>query len=83
MTLYEFTSLSSTQQLDALWQQSRYLASRPQEDQYVSLYAMDAFFVEVYYDPTNNQITRHRAFVTSQLLLPYLPDQLLAQLIPR
>ena len=83
MTLYEFMALSSPQQLSAVWQQGQFLASRQQGDQRVNLYTMGAFFVEVFYSPSSNEITRHRAFVTSQLLLPYLPDQLLAQLIPR
>jgi hypothetical protein len=83
MTLYEFTALSSPQQLAAVWQQGNFLASRQQGDQPVNLYTMGAFFVEVFYLPSSNEITRHRAFLTSQLLLTYVPDQLLSQLIAR
>ncbi len=75
MTLYEFTALSSDQQLNTVWEQGRYLALRQEVDQRVGLYTLGTFFVEVFYDPAVNEFVRHRAFVTQRLLLPYVPDQ--------
>ena len=81
MTLYEFTALSSDQQLATVWEQGQYLARRHEAHQRVGLYNFGTFFVEVFYDPAINEFVRHRAFVTEKLLLAYVPDQFLSQLM--
>lgn len=81
ISLYEFSVFTSLQQLEVIWQQGQFVTSRHQGAQWVNLYTMGIFFVEVFYDPTLNKITLHRTFVTDKLLLPYVSDQLLAQLM--
>ena len=81
MSLYEFTALSSDQQLAIVWEQGQFLALRDEAGQRIGLYTLGEFFVEVFYDPAMNEIIRHRVFVTDELLLPYVPTQLLSQLL--
>ena len=81
MSLYEFTALSSDQQLAIVWEQGQFLAQRDEAGQQIGLYTLCTFFVEVFYDPAVNEIVRHRIFVTHKLLLPYVPAQLLSQLL--
>ena len=81
MSLYEFTALSADQQLAIVWEQGQFLALRHEADQRVGLYTLGTFFVEVFYDSAMKEIIRHRVFVTDKLLLPYVPTQLLSQLL--
>ena len=83
MDLYQFATLERTAQLAAIWTEGTFLDRRAEAGQWVCLYQLngkgpDSFFAEVYYNADHNQVQRHRAFVTTTLLLPYVPPALLA-----
>jgi hypothetical protein len=71
LTLDDFNSLTETEKADAVWTGS-FLADRQANGLMVQLYAVNSFYVEVFYDPQANQIVGFRAFNTKNLLVPYL-----------
>jgi len=73
MDLYEFNQLPFKHKAQFTWDNGTFLANR--EDQHgrkVNLYSAGKFFVEVYYSPKANAITKFRAFKSSKCLEPYL-----------
>lgn len=80
MGLYEFSMLSRDARMDVVFMEGQFLASRLEESLKAVLYKMNSFFVEVYYDPSTNQIIKSRTFVTHKLLEPYAPSNLLDEL---
>ena len=72
MTLYEFNALPDQRQQTAVWEQSNFVISRRDGRDYLNLYAIDLFFVEVRYNPDLNHITHCRAFYRIDALEPYL-----------
>lgn len=72
MTLYEFNALSDQDQQSAVWEQSNFVVSRRDGRDYLNLYAIDRFFVEIRYNPNQNQITHCRSFCSIDALEPYL-----------
>lgn len=71
ITLYQFNQLSENEKADTAWT-GAYLGNRTEEDHIVQLYSLPDFYVEVYYSPGTNAITRFRAFKQLRLLAPYL-----------
>ena len=71
MTLYEFNALDHHEKANTVWQGS-FLADREENGLMVQLYAVDLFYVEVFYDQTANKILSFRSFSTKNLLTPYL-----------
>ena len=71
MTLYDFIALNETQQAEATWE-GVFLGHRQDEEHKVLLYAIDAFYVEVYYHSNLIVIRKIRAFSSTTLLKPYL-----------
>ena len=71
MTLYEFNTLADDEKANAVWQGS-FLADREEDGLKIQLYAVDNFFVELFYDATENKITAFRSFNSKRLLAPYL-----------
>ena len=80
MTLYAFNQLPYERQLVAVFDTATFLITRWEEEEAVNLYHLpDGVFVELYYDPHVNEITRLRAFVSAAPLADYaaairLPD---------
>ena len=72
MTLYEFIALPDPEQQTAVWEQSNFVVSRRDGRDYLNLYAIDLFFVEVRYNPDLNQITHCQAICRIDALEPYL-----------
>lgn len=72
MTLYEFNALSDQQQQAAVWEQSNFVISWRDGRDYLNLYAIDRFFVEIRYNPSWNEITHCRGFCSMDALEPYL-----------
>ena len=72
MTLYQFNALSEEAQQNAIWERSTFIITRLDGHEYVNLYALDAFFVELRYDPIRNQVIEHRAFTHTSRLESYL-----------
>jgi hypothetical protein len=71
MTLYEFRSLTEEQQAEAVWN-GVFLDLRAYLGLNILLYAIDEFYVEVYYSPSLNKIEGLRPFRSTKPLEPYL-----------
>lgn len=71
ITLYDFLAMSEADQYEAVWK-GTYLGDRHENDLRIQCYSLGTFYVEVYYDPTANQIRRLRCFSQIQQLAPYL-----------
>ena len=57
MTPQEFNQLPSNVRAELLWDQGQYLLERVVYNEYiVKMYLVDKFYVEVYYNATDNQI---------------------------
>ena len=62
MTLYEFNSLSLGEKQSTIWEKGVFLDNYVTKDVRINCYAIDKFFVEVYYDAEHNTITNFTAF---------------------
>lgn len=71
MTLYEFKQLDEMEQLEAVWE-SVQIAERFDKDYAIVLYQRDSFYIEVYYNRTENFIRNIRTFANVSQLEPYL-----------
>ena len=56
MGLYEFIVLDINKKADTVWNHSTYLMSRPYVSGIANLYALEDFYVEIYYDREMNCI---------------------------
>lgn len=72
MGLYQFNLLPESERFAALWQNGVYLDTRTANGYRVNLYALFSFYVEVFYNPTSNQVERLRSFTSVNQLEPYL-----------
>lgn len=64
VTLKEFLTLTREKQFNTIFTIGDYLDTRAQDNNQVILYAVDHFFVELYFDPKINKIKKIRAFVS-------------------
>lgn len=71
MTLDEFNVLDLNEKAEAVWRGS-FLADGEENGLMVQLYAVNGFYVEVFYDALANKILSFRSFTSGQLLVPYL-----------
>jgi len=72
LTLYDFNGMNETAQAEAVFKEGVYIDGRDEDGLKVQLYRLDGFYVEVYYDPQGNKITRYRSFKSSGQLAPYV-----------
>ncbi|MEI6950450.1 hypothetical protein V9K67_24925 [Paraflavisolibacter sp. H34] len=71
MTLFEFNALREEEKARLLAEAVR-LAHREDDRELVLLFQIDGFYVEVYRDKEQYDITRIRSFTSTDLLDPYL-----------
>lgn len=71
LTVFDFNELTFNEKAEAVWKGS-YLADREEEGRTVQLYSLGAFYVELFYDPSANEIAGFHAFTSRNLLVPYL-----------
>lgn len=71
ITLYDFLGMSEADQYEVVWK-GTYLGDRQESDLRIQCYSLGTFYVEVYYDPKENQIRRLRSFSQIEQLAPYL-----------
>ena len=71
VTLNEFLALPRDKQFDAIFTIGDYLETRTQDNSQVILYAVDRFFVELYFDPKINKINNINAFENGKNLNKY------------
>lgn len=72
MGLYDFIALDLNQKADKVWNHATYTVARQIPSGYVSLYVLEDFYVEVYYDSSCNCIEDIRSFQSIECLEPYL-----------
>ena len=71
MTINEFNAFSKEVQLDVLLQEGIFLCYRTHGKQYIDLYQIEAFYVEVYYNQKQNRIPKLKSFLSTDALKPY------------
>lgn len=71
LTYLDFNDLTASEQAEAVWK-ATFLDDRLEGNHTVQLYRLDGFYVEVFYDPVNNQVDSFKAFNSSAYLAPYI-----------
>ncbi len=71
MTIDEFNTFSKEVKLDVLLHKGVFLCYRTHRKQYIDLYQIEAFYVEVYYNQTQDRITKLKSFLSTDALKPY------------
>ena len=72
MKLYEFSRLSEEEQYKTTWEIGVLVDQFIKDGIAINLYAINEFFVEVYYDQKNNKILYKKTFKHGELLDKYL-----------
>ncbi len=72
MKLYEFLGLSEEEQYNTTWAIGILVDQYIKENIAINLYAINEFFVEVYYDQATNKILYKKTFKQGELLDKYL-----------
>jgi len=72
LTLYDFNGMDQKEQGDALFREGIFVDDRVEAGLRVQLYGLCGFYVEVFYDPGANRITRLRSFSSSGQLAAYV-----------
>jgi hypothetical protein len=72
MKLYEFSRLSEEEQYNTTWTIGILVDQFIKDSIAINLYAINEFFVEVYYDQKNNKILYKKTFKHGELLDKYL-----------
>ena len=72
MNLYEFTKLSEEQQYNTTWAIGTLVDQFIKDGIAINLYVINEFFVEVYYDQSENKILYKKHFKQGELLDKYL-----------
>jgi hypothetical protein len=68
---YAFRALPFEDQLVVVYEEGRWLARRYEEEDWINLYHLGSFFVEVYYAPEANHVHRTRTFTSRESLMDY------------
>lgn len=71
MTLYDFNILDLNNKMEAIKQHDIFLDNHITKDVRINCYALDMFFVEVYYNSKSNKITEIQSFKTGKSLDKY------------
>jgi len=74
MTLYEFNVLELNERMEVVNQQGTFLDNHITKLERCNLYAINKFFVEVFYNADTNTITEIKSFKTGELLNKYSKD---------
>ena len=77
MTLYDFNILSFEDKQAAVWEYGSFIENKPVENgtlEYLSLYGIDKFYVELVYNIDTNKIVEVSSFKTGKYLDKYLPN---------
>jgi hypothetical protein len=72
MKLYEFLGLSDEEQYNTTWAIGVMVDQFIKDNIAINLYAINEFFVEVYYDQKTNKILYKKTFKHGELLDKYL-----------
>ena len=66
MTLYEFKSLSEDQQTELVWSEGDFVAERMENEFSILLYQVGYFYVELYCNSQENEISKLRSFSSNK-----------------
>ena len=72
MTLYQFNKQTKQNQIVALKKFGAFAASRKVDKDWVLLFQIDAFYIEVIYDSGGSNVEIVRCFKSTNMLKPYL-----------
>lgn len=72
MRMYDFKLLADDEQIDVLYEEGSFLGKRYFHGSQVLLYALDSFYVEVFYKQYRRHIDRINCFQSTAQLQPYL-----------
>ncbi len=72
MKLYEFSRLIEEEQYNVVWDIGTLVDQFFKESVVINLYAINEFFVEIYYDRDTNKILYKKHFKQGELLDKYL-----------
>lgn len=78
----QFCELSFQDQLNTVWQKGKLLETRRLPGFWLHLYAVDAFFVEMWVCQRRYEVTVLRGFVDTYELSPYIDQISLGGLLP-
>ena len=81
MGIYDYELLKENKKADMLWEKGTFLSSRAEGKMKYNLYALWSFYVEVFYDPEKNKMTKFRTFKSITPLEPYLDQVALDDLL--
>jgi hypothetical protein len=76
-SLYDFNILSFEDKQAAVWEFGSFIENKPIENgtlEYLSLYGIDKFYVELVYNRDTNKIVEVHSFKTGKYLEKYLPN---------
>jgi len=71
MTLYEFNILDENNKYQTTWDLGNHIDTAFTNEHSINLYAIDKFFVEVYYDAKSNKIVDIKSFIHGHSLDKY------------
>ena len=71
MTLYEFNLLEDNNKYQTTWDLGEHIDTLITKEYRINLYAIDKFFVEVYYNPKTNKIEDIQSFIHGHSLDKY------------
>ena len=74
MKLYDYIILSEDEQFNAVWNNGIHIDTFVNGNVKINLYAINDFFVEIYYDTVLNKIIAKKHFKHGHLLDKYLPQ---------
>ena len=77
MTLYDFNILSFEDKQATVWELGSFIENKPVKNdslEYLSLYGIDKFYVELVYNLDTNKIVTVHSFKTGKYLEKYLPN---------
>jgi hypothetical protein len=72
MTIYEFESMTGLEKIKTLTSQAVFLAKRPEGCFSISLYQIEAFYVEIYFHTGQHKFVTARTFNNTAELEGYL-----------
>ena len=73
MKLYDYIILPDDEQFNAIWNNGTHIDTFIAGNIKINLYAINDFFVEIYYDAELNKIIDKKHFKQGHLLNKYLP----------
>lgn len=71
ITFDQFLSLPTYEKFDVIFIKGDFLDARTEKKRLVVLYAIEQFFVELYYDPGSNKIIKVKSFEAGENLNKY------------